>query len=86
MVSNHNIYKLLSLCLLKAKLLKCFVWQMISARFFGAIVPLPLEEAEFPGGEGGVPRCRTPCSPVSNPLLPGAGEMPRSKGVWSGGW
>ena len=32
-VSDCDIYKLLSLCLSKAKLLKYFVWQIISASF-----------------------------------------------------
>ena len=43
-------------------------------------------KAVFLGAEPFAPRCRTLCSPVPNPLLPGAGEMPRSEGIWDGGW
>ncbi len=38
------------------------------------------------GDKGGVPRCRALCSSVPDPVLPGAGEMPRSEGIWDGGW
>ena len=41
-------------------------------------------EMQF-GVIGSVPRCRTLCSPVSSPLLLGAGEIPRSESIWNGG-
>ena len=42
------------------------------------------EKTEYLGVIGSVLRCRTLCSSVSSPLLLGAGEIPRSKGVWNG--
>ena len=78
MVSNHNIYKLLSLCLSKAKLLKCFVRQMISASFLRSLLFLchwegrqgsPVPKEVLPGAEPLAPRCRTLCSSVPEKCL-----------------
>ena len=41
-------------------------------------------KAVFLGVEPFAPRCRTLCSPVPNPLLPGAGEMPVQKAFGMG--
>lgn len=57
---------------------------MLIHKRFGVYCFFATGGAELPGAEGGVPRCRTPCSSVSSPLLPGAGKTPRSKGVWNG--